>query len=207
MIKVYRARTGVLVRTLLGHDSGVWGVCLVSAGGAGRATQRRARARSRTGVGTDDVDGLATRLANVEFPRDGLHVLPGESLGHLVPPVMQQALGFDAALPEGEAAAEQTGHGPAMEAREGTSHKTSESASSPCFASLGWGQPNPIIVSGGCDKVVRVWDLKSGYAVLLTPIYSVLTTLCGQTGNVSTPSTDTYQRSARCACCIHGPSQ
>ena len=31
-----------------------------------------------------------------------------------------------------------------------------------CFASQGWGQPNSLIVSGGCDKVVRVWDVQSG---------------------------------------------
>ena len=35
--------------------------------------------------------------------------------------------------------------------------------SDPCFASEGWGQPNALVVSGGCDKVVRVWDVKSGF--------------------------------------------
>jgi F-box and WD-40 domain protein CDC4 len=29
-------------------------------------------------------------------------------------------------------------------------------------SSIGWGQPNSIIVSGGCDKVLKVWDAKSG---------------------------------------------
>ena len=32
-IKVYSARTGVLTRTLVGHESGVWGLCLISSGG------------------------------------------------------------------------------------------------------------------------------------------------------------------------------
>ncbi|KAF9035553.1 WD40-repeat-containing domain protein [Panaeolus papilionaceus] len=34
-----------------------------------------------------------------------------------------------------------------------------------CMSSVGWGQPNSIIVSGGCDKVVRVWDARSGYCI------------------------------------------
>ncbi|KAG6827022.1 hypothetical protein H0H92_013525 [Tricholoma furcatifolium] len=32
-IHVFGARTGVLARTLVGHEAGVWGLCLVSAGG------------------------------------------------------------------------------------------------------------------------------------------------------------------------------
>ncbi len=31
-----------------------------------------------------------------------------------------------------------------------------------CGAARGWGQRNPIVVSGGCDRDVRVWDLKTG---------------------------------------------
>ena len=41
--------------------------------------------------------------------------------------------------------------------------------SNPGGASDGWGQPNALVVSGGCDKELRVWDVKSGYA-LLSPI-------------------------------------
>lgn len=31
-----------------------------------------------------------------------------------------------------------------------------------CNSSLGWGQAGAIAVSGGCDREVRVWDVKSG---------------------------------------------
>ncbi len=31
-----------------------------------------------------------------------------------------------------------------------------------CGAARGWGQDRPIVVSGGCDRDVRVWDLKTG---------------------------------------------
>lgn len=34
--------------------------------------------------------------------------------------------------------------------------------SSPTGSSEGWGQPNALVVSGGCDKVVKVWDIRSG---------------------------------------------
>ncbi|CDO75199.1 hypothetical protein BN946_scf184794.g6 [Trametes cinnabarina] len=35
----------------------------------------------------------------------------------------------------------------------------------PGGSSDGWGQPNALVVSGGCDKELRVWDVKSGYCV------------------------------------------
>jgi len=37
--------------------------------------------------------------------------------------------------------------------------------SDPCCVSEGWGQPNDLVVSGGCDKELRVWDVKSGYCI------------------------------------------
>ncbi|KZO92832.1 WD40 repeat-like protein [Calocera viscosa TUFC12733] len=32
----------------------------------------------------------------------------------------------------------------------------------PCGASRGWGNAGPVVVSGGCDRDVRVWDVESG---------------------------------------------
>lgn len=32
----------------------------------------------------------------------------------------------------------------------------------PCNASAGWGQSGAVVVSGGCDREVRVWDLTTG---------------------------------------------
>ncbi|CAL1708382.1 unnamed protein product [Somion occarium] len=41
--------------------------------------------------------------------------------------------------------------------------------SEPSGASDGWGQPNALVVSGGCDKDVRVWDAKSGFCIYTMP--------------------------------------
>ncbi|KAJ6457154.1 WD40 repeat-like protein [Mycena vitilis] len=110
-IHVFSSRTGVLARTLVGHDAGVWGVCLVGRGGS----------------------WVGERLNT-----DG---------GDMVPAMWRTPLGLD--LPVGD-----TLPVPFPGKR-----------SSPCSASDGWGQPNSLVVSGGCDKVLRVWDVRSGYPI------------------------------------------
>jgi len=54
---------------------------------------------------------------------------------------------------------QETGH-----AQEGAHEKSqeNETPSNMCYSSIGWGQPSSIVVSGGCDKVLRVWDVESG---------------------------------------------
>ncbi|KAJ7281976.1 WD40 repeat-like protein [Mycena rebaudengoi] len=113
-IHVFSSRTGVLARTLVGHDAGVWGVCLVGRGGAW--------------VG----DRLNTHGASAAA----------------VPPTWRGPLGLD--LPADETPPSVPFPG---------------KRSSPCSASDGWGQPNSLVVSGGCDKVLRVWDVRSGYPI------------------------------------------
>ncbi|KAJ7876278.1 hypothetical protein B0H13DRAFT_2055649 [Mycena leptocephala] len=111
-IHVFSSRTGVLARTLVGHDAGVWGVCLVGRGGS----------------------WVGERLNT-------------EGGDNTVPAMWRTPLGLD--LPVGE-----TLPIPFPGKR-----------SSPCSASDGWGQPNSLVVSGGCDKVLRVWDVRSGYPI------------------------------------------
>ncbi|KAJ7777327.1 WD40-repeat-containing domain protein [Mycena metata] len=111
-IHVFSSRTGVLARTLVGHDAGVWGVCLVARGG------------SWVGDRTEPVGGEG------------------------IPAMWRTPLGLD--LPAGEKT---------------TPLPFPGKRSSPCSASDGWGQPNALVVSGGCDKVLRVWDVRSGYPI------------------------------------------
>ncbi|KAJ7623604.1 WD40-repeat-containing domain protein [Roridomyces roridus] len=110
-IHVFSSRTGVLARTLTGHDAGVWGVCLVSPGGSW--------------------------VGERPHPREK----------HSVPPVWHPVLGLD------------------LPVRETVPIPFPGKRSSPCSASDGWGQPNSLVVSGGCDKDLRVWDVRSGYPI------------------------------------------
>ncbi len=38
-----------------------------------------------------------------------------------------------------------------------------ETSSEPGGASEGWGQPTAIVVSAGCDQVIKVWEVEHGY--------------------------------------------
>jgi F-box and WD-40 domain protein CDC4 len=207
----------VLTRTLVGHESGVWGLCLVSNGGHKLVNTDKPKAKkTRTSGGKVDPSskqkkfrrpstqdaGLSSSQPSMRTLRAGLaginldsskgmHVMPSESFDSLVPPAMMIALGLEA-LTDSEHD-ESGGDGSHREdERPGTEGKadstkrrnnvrkggaaTSEEEdlpgigidqgrnkpSSVCFSSQGWGQPNSLIVSAGCDKVVRVWDAESG---------------------------------------------
>ncbi|TFK20265.1 WD40 repeat-like protein [Coprinopsis marcescibilis] len=268
-VQVYRAQTGVLARTLVGHDLGVWCVYLVSKGGwmatppstsSDRQSERggtepfTARRRDkedpRPGASTPStsIPTSARRIRN-ELARLSLDNAPPGSFGDFMPattppgsngfgggdhagsrsqfrdrdreglsmtmdyllsPYLRVAIGLDPSEDEweedeeeeqfyeaGEAVEVETGydgyHYPATgiidedaldeqngqrdprldyegngnepevggepeEPREQSKRKYSDM----CHSSQGWGQPNPIIVSGGCDKTVMVWDVLTG---------------------------------------------
>lgn len=37
------------------------------------------------------------------------------------------------------------------------------------FSSYGFGQPSSLVISGGCDKVLRVWDISTGFCIYALP--------------------------------------
>ncbi|KAF8512327.1 WD40-repeat-containing domain protein [Gautieria morchelliformis] len=159
-VHVFSASTGVLARTLIGHETGVWSLWLVSKGGGGLDREHRNATSAesvwssepqednsgastppslRTEVGASSPtspisssSGSSTSSGNLPFQSvfDSLRPLPGESNG--------------IAAEDGDPSARQ---------------------SDPCNASRGWGQANALVVSGGCDKQIRVWDIKSGYCL------------------------------------------
>ena len=201
----------MLTRTLLGHESGVWGLCLVSRGGHKSVNKSRTKKKTRTTSGgkvegfdesskqktfrrpfPQDV-GILTLLAGVAGitlhtvdGSDGMHVMPSESFESLVSPAMRIALGLEALtdIEQGDSGGgsycedEHLGIEGKMDSTERRNQSTATSEeeglpdigidqgknkpSNMCFSSQGWGQPNSLIVSGGCDKVVRVWDAESG---------------------------------------------
>lgn len=153
----------------MGHELGVWAVNLVSAGGGwsrdssqsdnvnekkterrgpgmgsgGRTHTERSRSDAQEGSGP----GLDHLLRHNRNPA-GTNVVNPQGLDGLLPPSLRAALGLDAPkryLDKMDAAAE--------------GRRKQDDV---CGSSEGWGQPNALVVSGGCDKMVRVWDLKSG---------------------------------------------
>ncbi|TFK48413.1 WD40 repeat-like protein [Heliocybe sulcata] len=144
-IYVFSAKTGVLARTLIGHESGVWAVNLVSRGGCwGGSAEREGRwdgeeeSRRDTAEQLRSAGGVAASVTG----RPGLE--------QFVPPSLRSAVGLDNVnRPTSDEEEEE----------EGPKH------SDTCSTSEGWGQANALVVSGGCDKVVRVWDVKSGYCI------------------------------------------
>ncbi|EPQ56130.1 WD40 repeat-like protein [Gloeophyllum trabeum ATCC 11539] len=145
-IYVFSAKTGMLSRTLIGHESGVWAVNLVSRGGrwggpAERESDPRGRWEGEEESRRDTAEGMGVGAG------DGMRSgRPG--LDQFVPPSLRSALGLDNVnRPRDDEEEEEP--------------KLSDVLS----ASEGWGQANALVVSGGCDKVVRVWDAKTGYCI------------------------------------------
>lgn len=221
----------MLTRTLVGHELGVWGLCLVSRGGYRLADPHKSRAKRtktrstssgkaessdpsleehkkstsrspstqdlRASSSKRSMRSLRARVAGIDLhpqfdDRDGMHVMPSESLEVLISPAMRIALGLDA-LSDSEHEDNEDGHSgcgadvePILHEREDSTHRhdharrrgsaeeedlpgigvdparNPDKPSSMCYSSQGWGQPNSLIISGGCDKVVRVWDAESG---------------------------------------------
>ncbi|EPS96134.1 hypothetical protein FOMPIDRAFT_1151184 [Fomitopsis schrenkii] len=153
-IHVFSARTGVLSRTLVGHESGVWAVSLVRGGDPSKGGAY-AREEDPMDVDMDEEFGEADH-----DPR--------------MPPTLRHALGLDLGAEGGakkarrrsasdvfSEASSRARRAGASRARPNPSAKPSE----PSGASDGWGQPHALVVSGGCDKDLRVWDVKSGYCI------------------------------------------
>ena len=154
-IHVFSTHTGSLVRTLVGHELGVWAVDLVSHGGVLDPSHPSPPSSNPGGVmggnGVPEVpDGPALLLHN-RAPA-GAQVLDSKGLDHLLPPSMRAALALDAQYPPiAQASILESGSGWAESGR-----------SDAAGATRGWGQPGALVVSGGCDKDVRVWDVRTG---------------------------------------------
>ena len=142
-IHVFSAQTGVLHRTLIGHESGVWGVCLVSRGGHLAASPETSKHRKYT---NDRIRGLNSRLASLEINGNST----GPSLEHTISEELRRALGLNLL------------NTPQSFNASPSSNSNPSGSFGDCYASKGWGQPNALVVSGGCDKVLRVWDIESG---------------------------------------------
>ncbi|KZT36883.1 WD40 repeat-like protein [Sistotremastrum suecicum HHB10207 ss-3] len=158
-IHVFCADTGVLTRTLVGHESGVWAVNLVSRGGYMRfpKSQPQSPSHSRSTSEPRVSSAIPGSTAEGTEPRMiGLRVVhPPASAGENIPTTLRASLGLTGLL--------QRDVRGVFEQKSDREPKPSD----PRCASQGWGQGGSIVVSGGCDKVLRVWDLKSGYCLYI----------------------------------------
>ena len=169
-IHIFSAKTGVLTRTLIGHELGVWAVHLISKGGSwdaqgnktkGSRLDRSGKSRGLSGDDGDDIKTLAHDLAGVSLRGD--HVTSSSSIGHdldhPLSPLLRTAIGLDGST---QSSSPLRLSGDDELASDFIEPVSVGMPSDPCCRSEGWGQPNALVVSGGCDKVLRVWDVKSG---------------------------------------------
>lgn len=143
-VHVFDAKTGALARTLVGHETGVWAICLVSKGGYPvRPPQHDNFRKKRKG----DVESLGFGIERLDITK---------TQEQYISPVLRTVLGLD----EDDSYSNNSWKDqPQSQAFPG---KRSDN-----FTSQGWGQPDALVVSGGCDKVIRVWDVKTGYVFLV----------------------------------------
>jgi F-box and WD-40 domain protein CDC4 len=148
-INVYNARTGVFNRSLVGHRLGVWAVILVSRGGfwGGEEGETTCGLASRP---YKRYEKGAAVVGEVEAGLDMLSLREDVGTSGVDHEMRSQLL---IALGLGKARVRP----PSVVSGEGVGKK-----SDVCCSSEGWGQPNALVVSGGCDKELRVWDTKSG---------------------------------------------
>lgn len=170
-IHVFSARTGVLVRTLVGHETGVWAVNLVRRGGGwvrdksrgeeggeetergegfGRGRERRGRDASTSHSNSSSHNQHAHPIRHDRHPA-GHSIIDPQGLDSLLSPALRAAVGLDAPKKYVERGRER-----------GEERKKEDDV---CGASEGWGQEGALVVSGGCDKMVRVWDVGTGYVL------------------------------------------
>lgn len=157
-IHIFSTKTGKLHRSLEGHTSGVWALHLVSKGGV---SPTPLTSTVPSAVSTPDLDSgrwtqYRTPNTSSNSPSSSSSVLSSYysysragSPGYESPP--------SGSSPPRSGSSEP---GPSMIPPVfGPSLKQSDV----CNSSLGWGQEGAIAVTAGCDREVRVWDVRSGY--------------------------------------------
>ena len=145
-VHVFEGDEGGYVRTLEGHQqSGVWCLSLVSkgGGGGGGAFSDRGRPGSsprRNSPPPNDDEFAISWNDPADF--DGSRAREGWLGGG------GGGMGIGAGGPT-------AGESPAA-------YQQQQQQGSACSTARGWGQDGAVLVSGGCDRTVRVWDVSTG---------------------------------------------
>lgn len=171
-IHIFEAGRGMFLRTLSGHELGVWTLFLVSAG------RPAPQSRQDDDHGSDYMEGYeeedfqkSRKRARAETRRasfdegslrgQGQSRNGGDHSRQSQRPLnrMTRDVPLGSTDPEGP-------FGPRYPGCEhdGRRFKTGEAK-----AAYGWGQKSTYMVSGGCDRDIRVWDVETGECVHVLP--------------------------------------
>lgn len=199
-IHVFSAKTGLFVKTLVGHSSGVWCMALISAtvpyseSSLGVKSKGKARQEAEDQMEEDSTTNSTTGMGSYPYDNDRPLYTPTPDLNliHHDPRPTASTFSPEASfsdLPSSEETPSLS-RMPAMgeqlplhnntpdlfhstrnteESSQSQPHRRSNRGAglgsnfgSPCESVQGYGNEGAIVVSGGCDRDVRVWDLSTG---------------------------------------------
>lgn len=162
-VHIFEAGEGRYVRTLEGHELGVWCLTLVSKGGGvsqeGSREPEPEHFHENDPFGADDFPAHGrSNTAFFSSPRARFPTaqLPRRRRSF---PSASTPSSPSRANPESSTSSARSG-GMGL----GAGGRTGDSAgqSGACSTARGWGQKGAVVVSGGCDREVRVWDVETG---------------------------------------------
>ncbi|GHJ87607.1 hypothetical protein NliqN6_4009 [Naganishia liquefaciens] len=173
-IHIFNAHNGTFLRTLTGHELGVWCLTLVSAAKEDGVKVEQDSVSPEANLMVDVLDNdidhggpSKVKKRRIASGRSGLH-----ASAHYATKLTGSA-----------------SDSPSRPARAGSQDDTDEVYSSMmddehhealprarrmeqsdvCGAALGWGQRDAIIISGGCDRDVKVWNVTTGQCLHTLP--------------------------------------
>lgn len=201
-VHIFEAASGSYVKTLDGHELGVWCLTLVSKGGGNRDESGSGKGGKGKASGSDEwadsftakfgqpspmgasfsQPGSRDRSGDTSFTHDSPNAgsaffrqtaqeepTPAPDDHTTSPPRRRrsfQGFGSTGAPPFSSsppspprASAPRTG---GMGLGAGGETGDSSQQAGVCGTARGWGQKGAVVVSGGCDRDVRVWDVESG---------------------------------------------
>lgn len=149
-IHVFDAHSGAFLRTLEGHENGVWTLVLINTikptkpTSADKSKPSYARATKTRAAYRDNGQTRRSSFNNLDAFNNTSAPTSSNSSGNIPRPSTVMGIGKS---DEGEG--------------EGES-EIKPRQSDPCNGANGWGNTRPLIISGGCDRQVRVWDAITG---------------------------------------------
>jgi F-box and WD-40 domain protein CDC4 len=162
-IHVFHGSTGAFHMTLPGHENGVWALVLVNTAKAPSASSSAPNVTTvptspDTGSRQSSARAAKTRASyrdNGQNRRASFNNL--DAFNTSSPPTSSNA-NTPIARPSTVMGMADSLHGSV----EGTEARAKPQQSDPCNSASGWGNNVPLIISGGCDRIVKLWNARTG---------------------------------------------